>query len=207
MHSNKIESYKETLRLSDIQRDIIVGLMLGDGHLETMTEDRTYRLKIEHSIKQKEYVDWLYKIFKEWVGRSPKTKEKLVFGKKFTNYRFTTYSSGKFRFYARQFYRDRKKVIPKMIAKLLSPRTLAVWFMDDGSIKSKKHKTKLINTQCFSFQDLDRLQTALKEKFGVIMTRKKERTGWRLYIVSESICKFEALISPYVIPSMRYKLG
>ena len=207
MYSKALESYKKNLSLTKSQKEILVGLMLGDGHLETMNRGRTYRLKVEHSIKQKDYVDWLYGMFKEWVRKPPVVREKFVFGRKFVNYYFSTYSSGKFRFYGQQFYRDGKKVIPKMIAKLFSPLALAVWFMDDGSIKSKKHKTKLINTQSFSLQDLKRLQRALKDKFGIITTRKKERTGWRLYILSESIRKFEALINPYVIPSMRYKLG
>lgn len=207
MRSNEIESYKKTLRLNKTQREILVGLILGDGHLETMNRGRTYRLKVEHSIKQKDYVDWLYVAFKEWVKKPPEAKEKFVFGRKFVNYYFSTYSSGKFRFYAQQFYRNGKKIIPKMIGKFLSPRTLAVWFMDDGSIKSKRHKTKLINTQCFSSRDLKRLQAALQEKFGIATTRKKEKKGYRLYIVSNSIERFEAIISPYVIPSMRYKLG
>jgi len=61
MRSKQIEEYKNNLRLNKKQKDIIVGLLLGDGHLETQNSGKTFRLKIEHSINQKEYVDMLYK--------------------------------------------------------------------------------------------------------------------------------------------------
>ena len=60
MHSDLIESHKSKLKLTDRQREIIIGKLLGDGHLETQNKGKTYRLKIEHSIKQREHVDWLY---------------------------------------------------------------------------------------------------------------------------------------------------
>ena len=60
------------------QRSIVVGTLLGDGHLETQNQGRTYRLKIEHSIKQKDYTDWLYQNFKSWVNDTPKEKRKVV---------------------------------------------------------------------------------------------------------------------------------
>lgn len=39
-------------KLTEQQREITVGLLLGDGHLETRTNGRTYRLKVEHSEEQ-----------------------------------------------------------------------------------------------------------------------------------------------------------
>lgn len=47
----------KTLKLTQKQREIIMGLILEDGHLETRTNGKTYRL-VEHSIKQKDYVLW-----------------------------------------------------------------------------------------------------------------------------------------------------
>ena len=69
-------------KMNQLQRSILVGLLLGDGHLETITRDRTYRLKVEHSLKQKEYVDWLYEQFKDFVSAAPYTKERELKGKK-----------------------------------------------------------------------------------------------------------------------------
>ena len=55
----------KNLKLSSELREIIVGKLLGDGHLETQNDGKTWRLKIEHSIKQKEYVIHQYHLFSE----------------------------------------------------------------------------------------------------------------------------------------------
>ena len=39
MRSKEIEVYKQKLRLSDYQKEILVGLLLGDGHLETQNKE------------------------------------------------------------------------------------------------------------------------------------------------------------------------
>jgi len=206
MRSNQLENYKKTLTLTKKQRELIIGLLLGDGHLETQN-GRTYRLKIEHSIKQKDYVDWLYENFSAWVNQPPKARIKDSFGKKLTSYGFTTYSSGSLRFYARQFYSGKTKIIPKMIQKLLSPLVLAIWFMDDGSWKSDRHRTYIIHALGYGKNELELIKKAFEKKFGIIAGIHKQYDKWRIYIYSDSAEKFKKLIEPRVIPSMRYKLG
>ena len=78
MHSKIIEAHKRTLHLNDFQRAIIVGKLLGDGHLETSDNGRTYRLKIEHSLKQKAYVDWLYDQLEAWINQAPKCRMRHI---------------------------------------------------------------------------------------------------------------------------------
>lgn len=207
MNTNKIKGIKKKVKLTKKQREIIFGLILGDGHLETQNNGRTYRLKVEQTIGHKIYVDWLYENLKEFVQTPPKVKIKITFGKIRKNYGFSTLSVSSLRFFAHQFYKEGKKVIPNLIKRWLTPLSMAVWFMDDGQIKSKKHRALLINTQCFTKKDLQKLQKALKDKFGIETTLKKEPTGWRLYLLSETISRFVDLIKPYIIPSMCRKLG
>jgi membrane-bound lytic murein transglycosylase len=209
MNTKELREKKKKLKLKKRQKEIVIGLMLGDGCLETQNNGRTYRLKVEQSVRHKEYVDWLYKNFQEFVNTVPKKREKEAFGKKVINYGFSTLSVGNLRFFAQQFYKDtvKGKKIPVLIKRYLTPLSMAVWFMDDGQIKSKKHRALLINTQCFSKRDLRKLQKALKEKFGIKTSLKKEPTGWRLYFLSETVAKFVKLIKPHILPSMRRKLG
>mgnify|MGYP001576926747 CR=1 FL=1 len=215
MHSNQIEVYKRTIRLTKEQRAIIIGTLLGDGHLETQDRDRTYRLKIEHSIKQKEYVDWLYQKLRPLVGASPRERtDKAGFGASYRSYSFTTYSLGLFRFYGHQFYpKNGIKVVPKSIRKLLEPLSIAIWYLDDGSFKSNRHKTFIIHSHSFTQGELKRIQDALLNKFGIRTTLNRQQyTGklyWRIYILSESAYRFLKLIKPVIdqLPSMKYKLG
>lgn len=207
MNTKEIREYKETLKLNDLQKSILIGTLLGDGHLETQDKGKTYRLKVEHQLLQSDYTEWLYDQFKEWI-RSGIYKKTKANNKEYVG--FTTYSHGAFRFYAQQFYVDGKKKIPNLIRKLLDPISLAIWFMDDGSWKSEKHKTFIIHTLGFTKTDLEIVQKVMIDKFN-IKTRlhKQKEKYWRLYIVSESAKDFENVIKPYtnLIQSMKAKMG
>lgn len=218
MHSKTIEERKSALKLTKRQRAIIVGKLLGEGHLESR-KGVVYRLKVEHSIRQKEYVDWLYKELKSLVRTKPYSrvqkgtlpyKNKHYVGIK---YGFVTYSLASLRFYGQQFYSNSgKKVIPKIVHKLLTPLSIAIWYLDDGSYISNRHKTFIIHTSGYPRKDLRILQQALT-KFGIKTKlhrqRREEGIRWRIYVLSESREKFRKMIEPIVaqIPSMRYKLG
>ncbi len=206
MRSRQIEAYKQKLALTDLQREILVGLLLGDACLETQNRGRTYRLKIEHSVAQAEYVQHLYEVFRDWVLQEPQIKSQRIAGTVYQKLWFTTVSHGAFRFYAQQFYRNGTKVVPKLIHRLLTARGLAYWFMDDGSIKSKQSKGVLLNTQGFAEQDVARLIKVLREKLGLEAKSRRQPEGQQIYISGRSYERFRALVEPYLIPQMRYKL-
>ena len=210
MHSTAIERSKATMQLSDRQREVVVGTLLGDAHLETKDQGRTYRLKIEHSRKQRAYVDWLYHEFQSLVRTAPQQRERTVTLKgrtaEYALYWFNTLSLGTFRFYAQQFYQRKKKLVPRQIGRWLTPLALAVWYMDDGSIKSNAHRTVLLNTHAFDAGSLQRLQAALLQRYGVHATLRKQREGTQLYVGAASADAFLNVIEPYLIPTLRYKL-
>ena len=210
MRSKEIEEQARRFKPTAVQRDVLIGTLLGDGHLETQNHGRTYRLKIEHAIQQKAYVLWLYQVFQEWVRMFPVVRSRSVTfrgnTKTYERIGFATLSSGSLRFYAGQFYPHGKKVVPKLIHRWLTPRAMAIWYMDDGSIKSNQHKSVLLNTQSFHELDLKRLQKALEQHYGIKTTIRKQKDGNQLYIGSETVDHFLTLIRPYVIPSMQYKL-
>lgn len=205
MNTKELKKYKESLKLTQFQRDIIVGLTLGDGHLET-SNGVSYRMKIEHSIKQKEYANWLYNCFDSWVLSGPAVKEKNVFGKTYQNIWFNTISHVKLRYYGKMFYKDGKKMIPNNISKLLSDLSLAVWFMDDGSIKSKHHKSLIINTQCFPIQQIEFLQQAIEKKFQIVSFIRKQKEGFQIEFRGQNATKLAQIIEPYLVASMKYKI-
>ena len=205
MSNNAIKTIAKNISLTDRQRQIIVGLMLGDGHLESRN-NRTYRLKVEHSIGQKEYTDWLYAELRDLVITEPQVKDQIVNGKKYQKYWFNTLSCGSLRFYGQLFYQDKKKLIPKQISKFVSPLSLAIWFMDDGSLKSSQHRARIINTQCFDLAGLERLQEMFRKLFNVHTTLRKQPEGYQMYIPSTEIEKFVEIVRPYIIPTMDYKI-
>ena len=207
MNTKEIREQKRDLKLTDRQRAIIVGLILGDGHLETQNGGKTYRLKVEHAESQSDYVYWLFNELREWIPATEPYVKVRVNGER--NVGFNTYSHDSLRFYGHQFYRNKKKEIPNMIGKLIEPISIAVWFMDDGSRKSAHHQTYNIHTLGYSKKDLELLQDMFKKKFEIeaVMHRQKGKY-WRLYIPSDSASQFATLIDEYVRPikSMAHKL-
>jgi hypothetical protein len=53
------------IKITKIQKEILIGLILGDAHLEKSLNGYSYRLKIEQSVKKKEYIFHLFNIFKD----------------------------------------------------------------------------------------------------------------------------------------------
>lgn len=198
-HSRQIEEYKQQLKLNRTQREVLVGLLLGDGHLETQNSGRTYRLKIEQSEQHHAYVQHLYELFQAWVLTPPQPKQN---GK----WWFQTVSHGAFRFYAQQFYHEGRKAVPKIIHRLLKPRGLAYWFMDDGSIKDVHSRAVVLNTQGFSREDVQRLAQVLSDKFALEAYLRRQREGYQIVVAGSSLQRFLELVKPYLISEMMYKL-
>ena len=206
MRSNEIEEYKKGLKLTAEQRTVLIGLMLGDAHLETQNQGRTYRLKIEQSEAHVAYVRHLYRLFAEWVRTPPQAKKVTSRGHISRNWWFQTLSHGAFRFYAHEFYREGRKHVPKLIHRWLNPRALAYWYMDDGSMKSAQSKGVLLNTQSFSLSEVERLCQVLQEKYCLKAKSRKQRSGYQIYISGDSYERLRDLIEPYLIAEMHYKL-
>jgi hypothetical protein len=206
MRSKAIEQYKRGLKLSQEQREVLIGLLLGDAHLETQNQGRTYRLKIEQSLKHQDYVQHLYEIFKPWVLTPPQPKERSCRGHTSWNCWFQTVSHGAFRFYAHQFYVDGQRRVPRLVHRWLTPRALSYWFMDDGSMKSRQSKGVILNTQSYTLNDVQRLVDVLQKKFGLQAKPRKQKEGFQIYISGKSFETFRELVEPHLIDSMLYKM-
>lgn len=205
-HSREIEEIKQHLRLTPEQREVLIGLLLGDAHLETQDHGRTYRLKIEQSEAHRAYVEHLYGLFELWVLTPPQPKRKERQGHVSINWWFHTVSHGAFRFYAQQFYRGGRKGVPKLIHRLLKPRGLAYWFMDDGSAKGEKSRAVLLNTQGFEQSDVERLRRTLQQQFALEAYLRRQPEGFQIVLPGRSLERFVRLIGPYLLPEMTYKL-
>jgi len=207
MNTIELRDRKKKIKLTQRQRDVIVGLLLGDGHLETQNGGRTYRLKVEHASAQSDYVHWLFQELREWIPASEPYIKVRKNGE--VNVGFTTYSHGSLRFYGQQFYDGKRKRMPARIERMMVPISLAIWFMDDGSRKSAKHSTYIIHTLGYSRRELSLAKQALEKKFFLFtdLHRQKGRY-WRLYVQSKSARDFERLVKPYVsrFLSMKHKL-
>lgn len=206
MRSKELEEYKKQLKLNGEQREVLIGILLGDAHLETQNGGKTYRLKIEQSENHREYVSHLYRLFEDWVRTPPQLKQVSSRGHQSCNWWFQTLSHEAFRFYAHQFVRDGKKIVPKLIHRWLTPKALAFWYMDDGSVKSEESKGAIFNTQGFQLVEIERLCLVLNDVFELQAKPRKQKDGYQIYVSGKSFEVFSHLVAPYLIEEMRYKL-
>lgn len=180
--------------LSDVQQQVVLGCILGDGYMRKKTHAH---LQITHSFEQREYVDWKYKILENLVNSKPSTYKG---NSSRVGYRFFTKSLPELTGYYNQFYPRDRKLISEEVD--LSPLSLAVWYMDDGS---KSYKTCYFNTQSFDLTSQQNLINSLK-KVDIKSTLNKDKKYYRIRIATESAGKLFKSINPFVIESMHYKL-
>ena len=184
--------------LTQEQFSLIVGTILGDGYLRIIPKRKNAFLEINHSAKQKDYVNWKYDILRTIVKNGPKFRNGN--GNRIA-YRFYTKCLPEITELFVKFYQDKKKIIPKDL--IIDDLGLAVWFMDDGS---KSRNSLYLNTQQFSHSDQIRLQNLLKFRFSISSTLNKYKIYERIRIASADAKRFCDLIRRYIPKSMEYKL-
>ena len=185
--------------LTQLQRSIIIGTLLGDGYLRIVPRRKNAFLEINHSFSQKEYVDWKFEMLKSICKSGPKLRRGN--GTRIA-YRFTTRQAPEITELHRMFYPDGKKCIPDDIT--LDPIMLAVWFMDDGSRCSAENV--YLNTQEFCPEDQEKCRGMLLH-LGIETTLNRDKEYSRVRIRTSSIPKLFEIVTEHIIPSMRYKLG
>lgn len=201
-----LAKYKLGLTLNQTQSSVLVGSILGDGTLRIGKDAINANFKVEHSLKQKDYVFWKYDLFKEWVTTPPKlsfryNENRIPYSK---SWWFRTIRHPKLTLFHKLFYRDGIKIVPKKIMNLLDPLALAVWIMDDGSLNGNKID---LSTYSFKLEEIKLLQTVFLAKFALKSSFYKDRDkGLRMYFSKQETQKFIPLISPFIIPSLAYKV-
>lgn len=181
--------------LTEEQRSVLIGVLLGDGAMRKKTHAL---LEINHSYRQKEYVDWLYQKFQNYVDTEPKMRKSN--GKRIA-YRFTTKSLPVLTIFYDSFFLEKHKIIPDNL--ILTPLTLAVWYMDDGS---RCDTDIYLNSQQFTQEEQEKLISLLYKQYGIQASLNKDKQYKRIRIKKESVSRFINLISPFIISTMRYKL-
>jgi hypothetical protein len=195
--------YKKTLKLSKLQRQIIIGVLLGNASIvKQRCKNSCNDIKFEQCLSKAEYVYNLYDHFKDWVRTEPKIR--FIKGGQ-ANDRFSlwfrTYRHKSLNYYYNVFYVNSKKKVPKFIYKLITPVSLAYWYMDDGT---KWKNGYVLNTQAFELHDQKKLLNVLNKKFGLDVQIYRDRKFYLIFI--KNIEQFNYLVKPYIIDSMKYKL-
>lgn len=187
------------------RKEVLFGTLLGDSSLQTYTGGNTWRACFLQADKNQLYLFHLYDVFKPWVKTPPKFHET---SEGYKRWYFNTTVQTVCNDLAPFFYKKNKKIVPNLtiLNEYLTPRAIAYWFMDDGSLKSNC-LAYILCTDSFSLLECKLLAQVFFDKFGIRTSFHKQRKNYRIYIPRSEYSKFRNLVKPYIIPSMFYKLG
>lgn len=196
--NRKVVKKPTRLKLSIEQREILVGLLLG-GILMESDENRKnhvicfeFKEKYEsHSVLKRH----IYDQFHEWLHISCKSSN----DNDDIPYRFFTIPHISFGYYGDQFWPKGKLMIPKLIHRWLSPRTLAYWYMYAG------HRTSsgdIVLKLKGSNEGIEKVVKALKSKSLDCKVKRKGRVCWIGFLGKDSTW-FWKMTEPYILDELK----
>jgi hypothetical protein len=71
LRGKELELYKNGLILTELQRDLIVGTLLGDASISRKNDKSINSIKYEQSIKNVDYIYHIYEILESFCGTAP----------------------------------------------------------------------------------------------------------------------------------------
>jgi hypothetical protein len=187
----------------------VLGTMLGDAYIT-----KYGRLQIDHA--SYEYTKWKFdfllnlnlNVVTNETKISKVTRIHKLTKKKSVSYRFYTkpcFTQWVHAFYTQSLNGKNRKKLPKNIENLLvKPLSLAIWFMDDGG-KGGLHGN-IISVHNYTNSEIEKLIYCLNKNFFISGTLHSTNTSRQLYIPKKHLSRFKQIISPFMIPTQRYKL-
>ena len=194
-----------SVRLTDFQRAVAVGTLLGDSSLSTPSTGKNAHLSCYHAIAQREWLTqkhgWLQPASRpiQWCSYIDKRD-----GKDRAGGRFHTVSIPCFTDLKALLYRGRTKWIgPAFLELFTEPVSLACLICDDGSWDGGGIA---ISTKQFTVADNERLAERLRD---FRLSVSVQRNGMYPYvrITASSVQRARDLCFPFVPESLRYKFG
>jgi len=195
--------------LSQRQRELVFGSLLGDGCVRYFTEGSMYpRLSEAHGPKQKGYIEWKAQELKPFICVFPKPyKSNSPSG---IAYDMKSFPHPDFAEFREMFYAGGGKRVPLDLF-LLTPFAIAVWFCDDGSNSYHTYSVAAsFATNAFTFAGCERLAAFLRDSYSIKVSVGTKRTKkWgdypELRVTSAGTLRLHRLIDPHIPDVMAYK--
>jgi len=197
-------------KLTELQKELLIGTLLGDGTLYLGRRNTNARLKIQHSEKDNNYLEYKYSILNSFVTgtvmRDVRFNKNM--NKNYSSRTFITVTHPEFTRFHKFFYRDGKKIVDDKILKMVTPFGLAVWIMDDGYYNKQEHFIDLY-TMNFTLEEHLLVKKWFKNKFKVIPSIEYHKQADKYYLRFNvfNTRRLVDIIRPHVISSMERKVG
>jgi len=192
--------------INSIQRQFLVGTLLGDGRLYRDGKNSNFKLSIAQCEAQEQYFHWKIAMMDPFINGYRKSIDKR---KNSIMLQTTTICHQDFNMFAKMFYDEiRKKIVPDNLDMYLTPLSLAVWIMDDGNLNMNVNMR--IASMGFTEEENYKLQAYLKRCFDlrskVMGFKYKDKQYFQLTLNKENTQKLSNIIREHVVDCMKYKI-
>lgn len=207
---SNIKRVSPKLTITPNAEQVILGSLLGDG---SIIRKRTNCLFVfNHSLKQHDYAFYKVNLLQReginmsYIERPYNYKKAYIAGRLIKD---NGYARGvseiniAFNRFRDDWYIPEKEV-PESVSKL-GPLGLAIWFMDDGTFH--RPTGLYLSTNGFNHSSQLKLVETLNNNFKIEAHIHKNKDKEILYIPQKDRSKFIEIVRPYIMGSMRYKLG
>lgn len=180
------------------QKEICIGTVLGDGHLL-----KRGVLKVSHYVGQLIYLKRLRDVID--LNRPIVYEEKLIGNGQLTyGFSFKTVQHVYFQELRTIFYPHGIRTFPSEVLQVLSDRSLAYWYFDDGCFTGD---SLTIALGAVSAEEEQRIITDVSVRFGLSIKSRPTGSACRSILIrSSSHAAFFDRISRFVTPDMLHKL-
>ena len=188
------------------QKEIALGSLLGDAYLRPSSPS-TFSLSFTHGEKQKSYLDWKRAEFANFVTQDAYYCNTRSFRGNLPTYSFSTITHPYLTELHELCYGSGRKRVTQEWLELLSPLSLAVWYLDDGSI-NKRYHTIVLCTNSFSEEEQTLIVDWFSGRFDIRAVIEPRRNGQSVIRINASQSRrFLELVAPHIPLCMSYKLG
>src|SRR5438093_7584123 len=187
--------------LTRFQQDVLIGTLLGDGSIAK--HGYHHRLFVKHSEAQRPLVEWKYEVFANFTTMKLHSFDQLLKGGRYPCVQFVTRTDPVFSRWRDRFYRDRRKIVPSDIEDLLSPDSIAVWLMDDGTAERSGVS---FQTHGFEIEEAHLLAKAMRSRFELETSVMRNKGAGIVYVHRKSLDRLGGLLEGKILPEFAYKL-
>jgi hypothetical protein len=207
---------ESTENLSDFQKSVLIGLMLGVASLYRSSPTSNTRLELSFGEQYKFFAEKIETIFNLFISTPLKQVEIKGKLKTYFNYRLKTRSFPLFNKYYELFYKEKildngkskfVKIVPSNIYEFMNPIVLAYLIMSDGNFDKSRNRVR-IYTNSFSKQEVEILADSIKNKLDIYAGVLHDRNNqWIITIGAKQLELLRKLVLPYLEKSMLYRIG
>ena len=190
-----------TRELTELQQAVLVGTLLGDGSIAK--HGHHHRLFVKHKAAHAALAEWKRDVFAEFTTMPLHHFDQRLNGKLYPCVQFVTRTSPVFSEWRHRFYDEKRKIVPREISSLLTPVSIAIWLMDDGTADRAGVS---FQTHSFQLAEVELLGAVLGTRFEIDATVMRNKGKWILYVPKASLSQLKATVEGHVLPQFAYKL-